>query len=193
MKYCAELQEDVTTRMEEQSFAFLQTVREHKGAQPEFSPSTKDQTLTTLYLCEEVKCGRAGGLEEEDLSEGETVKSQLMLEQLPKQGERRSIKHKAKEPEGTREHPATWRRVRAKLAGVRAQRGKALGASAEVKTDCDSKARGRAGANARRTASKTMQSGLARDEDVCVLGSGECQGLSNYSVRPNPCPTSLSG
>nr|CAD1830004.1 unnamed protein product [Ananas comosus var. bracteatus] len=44
--------------------------------------STKDQTLTTLQLCEEVKCGRDKDLEEEDSNKGETVKSQEVLEQL---------------------------------------------------------------------------------------------------------------
>nr|CAD1830303.1 unnamed protein product [Ananas comosus var. bracteatus] len=61
-----------------------------------------------------------------------------MLEQLPKRGVCCSIKYKAKEPEGTKEHPAAWRR-----------RGKVLGAGAKARVDCDSKAQGCAGVKAR--------------------------------------------
>ncbi len=164
---------------------------------------TRDQTLMALQLYEEVKCEGIVyyvGLEEKDLNKSEIVKFQEMLDRLTTNREMcRSVKHKAKiELEGTRERPIAWRHARvcrrgqahstartqrqnfphSKLADVYAQRGKELGAGAEANTDCDSKTRSHAGAKARHSTIKAMRTGinLVRNEDVCVLDRGECQG-----------------
>ncbi|OAY63465.1 hypothetical protein ACMD2_16371 [Ananas comosus] len=122
-----------------------------------------------IILCEEVKCGKAGDLEEEGLSSGETIESHAVLERL---ASKQSASHSAKEPARTKRRSAAWRSTRAcrggyahsgrsaawqsaracrgghahpansshsRLAGALAQRGKTLGAGAGTDADIGSK------------------------------------------------------